>query len=156
VWMFSEARPSNRRWNTSLLVSLVLHCVVIYLLVRPPRPIYVTASSVAFGHGGTSTELVYLPQHGSAAAQDPEARPEPRRIALRSPARPRPKPSPQPSALNNVQQIVSADQPARAGSPFGSVAQGPASGHDVRPALPLVSRILASCPGKFLPAWKAT
>lgn len=136
--MFSENRPSNRRWNTSLLVSLVLHCVVIYFLVRPPRPIYVTPSSVAFGHGGTSTELVYLSQHGSAAAQDPEARPEQRRIALRSPARTHPKPSPKPSALNNVQQMVSADQPARAGSPFGSLALGPATGHDIRPALPLI------------------
>src|SRR5450759_2008991 len=91
VRMFSEARPANRRWNTSLLVSFVLHCVVIYFLVRPPRPIYVTPSSVAFGHGGTSTELVYLSQHGSAAAQDPEANAEQRRIALRAPARPRPK-----------------------------------------------------------------
>lgn len=136
--MFTEARPSNRRWNPSLLVSFVLHCVVIYFLVRPPRPIYVTPSSVAFGHGGTSTELVYLSQHGSAAAQDPEAKPEQRRIALRAAARPRPKPSPKPSALNNAQQIVSADQPARAGSPFGSMAQGPATGHDIRPALPLV------------------
>ena len=34
--------------------------------------------------------------------------------------------------------MVSAEQPARAGSPFGSLAQGPASGHDIRPALPLV------------------
>ena len=140
--MFSENRPSNRRWNRSLLVSFVLHCVVIYFLVRPPRPIYVTPSSVAFGHGGTSTELVYLSQHGSAADQDPEARPEQRRIALRSPASPpvrtRRKPSPKPSPLNNAQQIVSADQPARAGSPFGSLAQGPATGHDIRPALPLV------------------
>ena len=134
--MFTEARPSNRRWNSSLLVSFVLHCVVIYFLVRPLRPIYVTPSSVAFGHGGTSTELVYLSQHGSAAAHDPEASPEQRRIALRS--RSRPKPSPKPSALNNAQQIVSADQPSRAGSPFGSLAQGPATGHDVRPALPLV------------------
>lgn len=137
--MFSEDRPSNRRWNTSLLVSFVLHCVVIYFLARPPRPIYyVTPSSVAFGHGGTSIELVYLSQHGSAEAHRPEAGPEQRRITLRSPARPRPQPSPKPSALDNARQTVSADQPSRAGSPFGSLAQGPATGHDIRPALPLV------------------
>ena len=136
--MFTEPRLSNRRWNASLLVSLVLHCVVIYFLVRPPRPIYVMPSSVAFGHGGSSTELFYLTQHGSAAAQAPEARSEQSRIVLHTSARPRPKPSPKPSALNNAQQVVSADQPARAGSPFGSLAQGPATGHDIRPALPLV------------------
>jgi len=136
--MFSEVRPSNRRWNTSLLVSLVLHCAVIYFLVRSPRPIYVTPSSVAFGHGGISTELVYLSPHGSTAAQDPEAKPEQRRIALRSPAPARTKPSPKPWALNNAQQVVSADQPARAGTPYGSMAQGLATGHDIRPALPVV------------------
>lgn len=140
VWvsMFAEIRPSNRRWNASLLLSFVLHVVVFYFLVRSPRPLYLTPSSVAFGHGGTATELVYLSSHGSAAAQNSEATPEPRRIALRSPARPRPKPSPQPSALDNAQQTVSADPPSRAGSPFGSLAQGPTTGHDVRPALPLV------------------
>jgi periplasmic protein TonB len=136
--MFAENRPSNRRWNSSLLVSFVLHCVVLYFLVRPPRPIYVTPSTVAFGHGGTSTELVYLSQQGSTAAQNSEARPDQRRIALRSPARARPKPAPQPPAPENAPPVVSADQSARAGSPFGSLAQGPATGHDIRPALPLV------------------
>ena len=136
VRMFSEDRPSNRRWNTSLLVSLVLHCVVIYFLVRPPRPMYVTPSAVAFGHGGTTTELVYWTQQGSAAAQDSTTKPEQRRLALHSMARTRPKPSPKPATVESPQQV--ADQPARAGSPYGSFAEGLANGHDVRPALPLV------------------
>jgi TonB family protein len=134
VRMFSEARPSNRRWNTSLLVSLVLHCVVIYFLVRPPRPMYVTPSSVAFGHGGTTTELVYWTQQGSTASQDSATKPEQRRLALHSAARTRPKPKP--SAIESTEQV--ADQPARAGTPYGSFAQGLATGHDVRPALPMV------------------
>lgn len=138
--MFTKARPSNRRWNTSLVVSFVLHCVVIYFLVRPPRPIYVTPNSVAFGHGGTSPELVYFSAHGSAASQDSAKTAEPRRIALQSPARTKPKPAPKPATVDNAPQVATStiDTPARAGTPYGSFAQGLASGHDVRPALPLV------------------
>ena len=134
--MFTVIRPSNRRWNTALLVSFVLHCVVIYFLVRPPRPIYVTPSAVAFGHGSTSAELVYWTQHGSG--EDSATRAEQRRIALPSAARKRLKPIPKPSAVNNAQPVVTTEQLARAGTPYGSFAQGLASGHDVRPALPVV------------------
>jgi TonB family protein len=136
--MFSEARPSNRRWNTSLLVSFVLHCVVIYFLVRPPRPMYVTPSAVAFGHGGTTTELVYWTQQGSSAAQDSTTKPEQRRLALHSMARMRPKPSPKPSTVESPQRSSSTEQAARVGTPYGSFAEGLATGHDVRPALPMV------------------
>jgi hypothetical protein len=91
--MFAQPRSSNRSWNASLLVSLVLHCVTIYFLVRPPLPIYVTPSQLAFGHGGTSTELIYLARHGSAAARASEAKPERKQIALNRKA-PRTPPSP--------------------------------------------------------------
>lgn len=122
----------------SLAVSFVVHCVVIYFLVRPPRPIYVTPSQLAFGHGGTSTELVYLAQHGSAAAQASAAQPERKQLSLNAKTeRARPKPSPKASAIENSNPTVTAAEPARAGSPFGSLAQGPTSGHDVRPALPI-------------------
>jgi TonB family protein len=137
--VFVQPRNSNRRWKCSLLVSFIVHCAVIYVLVRPPRPIYVSPSSVAFGHGGSSTELVYLSQRGSSAGRITPAVADKREISLRRPApRTRPKPIPKPSELNNAVQSVTAEEPARAGSPFGSLAQGPAEGHDVRPALPVV------------------
>ena len=136
--MFVPDRPSTRRWNASLLVSFVLHCVVLYFVVRPPRPIYVTPSSVAFGHGGISTELVYWTQHGSAASENSATQAEQRRIALHMAARKRTRPVAKPSTVNNTQPAVATEQPARAGTPYGSFAQGLASGHDVRPALPVV------------------
>ena len=135
--MFAQAPTSKRRWNASLLVSLVLHCVVVYLLVRPPRPIFVTPSQIAFGHGGTATELVYFSQRGSTAAQVSTAVPEKRQISL-SRTTPRPKPSPRPAAPNTATAPPAAGEAARAGSPYSSLAQGPSSGHDVRPALPVV------------------
>lgn len=134
--MFAQPPNSRRRWNTSLLVSFVLHCVVVYFLVRPPRPIFVTPSAVAFGHGGTTTELVYSSQRGSAATQPSATTPEKRQISLNR-AIPRPKPASKPAALitDNLQPAA---ESARAGAPYGSFAQGLASGHDVRPALPVV------------------
>jgi periplasmic protein TonB len=136
--MFAQPRSSNRRWKASLMVSFVVHCVVIYFVARPPRPIYVTPSQLAFGHGGTSTELIYLAPHGSAATQASEAKPERKPLSLNSSAsRTRPKPAPKVSPAENAQPAFTADEPARAGSPYGSLAQGLSSGHDVRPALPL-------------------
>jgi len=137
--MFAEARTSNRRWNASLVVSFVVHAVIIYFLVRPPRPIYIsTPSSIAFGHGGTSTELVYLSQRGAAIASDEAVKPEQHRVVLQSKPRIRAKPAPQAAPVTTATDRVTADQPERAGSPFGSLAQGPSSGHDIRPALPVV------------------
>lgn len=136
--MFSQPRSSNRRRNASLLVSFVAHCVIVCFLVRPPRPIYVTPSPLAFGHGGISTELVYFAQHGSAAAPSSEATPQRQQLSLPAKVAPaRLKPSPKASATADTRPSVTADEPARAGSPFGSLAQGAASGHDVRPALPI-------------------
>lgn len=137
--VFVEAGNSNRRWKSSLLVSFLVHCAILYVLVRPPRPIYVSPSSLAFGHGGTSTELVYFSQRGSPAGQSSPAPAEKREVSLKRPApRQRPKPAPKSSALNNTVQSVTTEEAARAGSPFGSTAQGPTEGHDVRPALPVI------------------
>lgn len=135
--MFALAPTSRRRWNSSLLVSFVLHCVVVYFLVRPPRPIFVTPSQIAFGHGGTTTELVYFSHRGASTAPDSTTVPATRQISLTRTA-PRRKPSPRPAALNTATGQPVASESARAGSPFGSLAQGPSSGHDVRPALPVV------------------
>jgi TonB family protein len=137
--MFAEPRRARRNWNTSLLVSFALHAIILYVLVRPPRPIYVTPSQVAFGHGGTSTELIYFSRQGSGATFSSASEAQPRHIALNSPAKPsRPKPRPKPPAAEVAEQAIANDQPSRAGSPFGSLTQGPIGDHDIRPALPVV------------------
>ncbi len=136
--MFSSAPITNRRRNRALLVSFVVHVVVVYFVVRPPRPMYITPSSVAYGHGGTSTELVYLSARGAISYSDSAEKPEQQQIHLKSQARPLPKPAPKQSPVTTATNQVTADQPTQAGSPFGSLSQGPTSGHDVRPALPVI------------------
>lgn len=136
--MFGELRTSGRRLKMWLAVSFVVHGVAIYFLVRPPRPIYVTPNEVAFGHGGTTTELVYLSRNGVASSQDSDARPADRHLALHVKPPTRPKPAAKPSTVTTELQTVTAESPARAGTPYGSFAQGLASGRDVRPALPII------------------
>jgi protein TonB len=81
---------------------------------------------------------VYLSARGAISYSDSAEKPEQHHVTLKSPAKPRPKPAPKPSPVTTATDRVTADQPTHAGSPFGSLAQGPTSGHDVRPALPVV------------------
>ncbi len=132
--MFSQPRNSNRRRRAALAVSFSVHAMLIYTLVRPPRPTFVTPSQVAYGHGGVGNELVYLARTGapaghSIAAQARRPATLPRALPRRTAATP-----PAPEKRDSVSAIADA---ARAGSPYGSLLQGPVTGHDVRPALPI-------------------
>src|SRR5215471_1736366 len=55
-----ETKP-NRRWTFAHTVSLVMHCAVIYVLVRQSAPIFVQPTSLMSGFGGKSMAVVYLP-----------------------------------------------------------------------------------------------
>jgi TonB family protein len=124
--MFSQLQQRTRRLDGSRVVAIILHCILLYLLVRPLRPIFVTPSSVAFGNNGKTamTTLVYFNQQGVADAE--------RHITAPKRMKPRPKPE---QARKPTDAATQAD---RAGSPYGTVLTGPLNGHDVRPALPMV------------------
>ena len=125
--MFSELQPRTRRLDGARVLAVVLHCLLLYVLVRPIKPIFVTPSSVAFGNNGKTemTTLVYFHQQGTDAEQ---------RITAPQPAKPRPQPKPEARKA----PADAATQADRAGSPYGTVLTGPLNGHDVRPALPVV------------------
>lgn len=132
--MFTQPERKHARWRVSLLVSFALHGGILYLLVPVVHPRFVAPSSVAFGHGGTSTELVYLTRQGSDS-QPPSSESADKRLSL-SAARAH-KPEPRRPGQNSTDQRAPGAA-ARAGSPFGSLLNGPVSGHDVRPALPVI------------------
>ncbi len=133
--MFVQPQTSTHRWRAALLFSFALHAVAVYLLVRPPRPVFITPVQVAFGHGGTSVEPIYFVSHGSSSGERSTADVERRHFAYHAP--PRAKPATR-TATPSSTSSPTAETAARAGSPFGSLLNGPVSGHDVRPALPLV------------------
>ncbi|HZU43322.1 MAG TPA: TonB family protein, partial [Terriglobales bacterium] len=125
--MFSELKQRTRRLDGSRIAAIALHCLLLYVLVRPLKPIFVTPSSVAFGNNGKTpiTTLVYFHQQGFADNN--------RRVTVPKPPKPRQKPKSE--AARNQPDATQAD---RAGSPYGTVLSGPLSGHDVRPALPVI------------------
>jgi TonB family protein len=111
-----------------------LHCLLLYLLVRPLKPIFVTPSSVAYGNHGKNEILtpVYFAQSGDFAnSEDAEYR----IMLAKREARLRRQ---HVEEAKKRQEQEAAAQPDRAGSPYGSVLQGPLDGHDVRPALPVL------------------
>ena len=136
--MFTQPRRSNRSWVRSHLASLTIHCVVLYLLVRPAPAIFVTPILIAFGNRGTSTQLVHLPRPGAADSQLASADATPEQIWFPVPVKAKQQRARNDSPVKKKPAAEPAAEAARAGSPFGSVLQGPLSGHEVRPALPVV------------------
>jgi protein TonB len=111
----------RRYWP--FLASVLLHCLVLGGLLYHARPIFVQPSSIAWGKGGTSTQIVYVSRNG---VDVPPMRPR----------LPEKKKSRKPEVKIPVPPPVEA-QAARAGSPLGSLAVGPSSGSEARPALPI-------------------
>jgi TonB family protein len=134
--MFAELQQTTRRLDGSRIVAVALHCLLLYLLVRPPKPIFVTPSSVAYGNRGKveMTTLVYFPRPGESANSKADS--EQRLTLPKQPAQPRRKPAVE--EVKKQPDTQASTQPDRAGSPYGSLLQGPLDGHDVRPALPVV------------------
>lgn len=139
--MFIQPWDNRRRaWAGSLSLSIAIHCaMVLAFLVGRPAPTILTPSAILGGRGGSSTTPLYLPSHttqfaanSQMATTEPLRLPRASRKALRQQLTPK--------ALGPISH--SADTPAvaestRAGSPLGSLLEGPAEGHEVRIALPI-------------------
>ncbi len=118
--MFQNPQPKNGRKRMAIAVSLIAHCAVVYLWLNR-APLFIQPSSVAWGIHGNSANLIYFPRVA-----------EPTKTAKKLHFRPKTKPKP---AIEAPQQPV---ESARAGSVEGSLAQGPVTGVEASPALPLV------------------
>jgi TonB family protein len=122
---------TNSRPRRSLLVSLAVHVVLLYLVVAA-APRFIQPSSIAFGNAGsgTSTEIVYVGPSSIA-----------REIRLQAPS-PRKKPQKSskitPPKLEEDSALTAPVESARAGSLIGSSSIGATSGYESRPALPVV------------------
>ena len=119
--MFQGLPSSGKRRSYSILASLLLEAVLVFVFVYH-APIFVTPSSVAWGQHGTSEALVYLAQPAA------EAHPMPKKVLLK----------PKKKQQEKVEQAKNEVEVPRSGTPYGSLYQGPGSGQDARPALPLV------------------
>ncbi len=137
--MFDSAQPRHRSTRAQAF-SFALHGAIAYLLLAPAVPLFVTPYAVQLGNHGHSTALVFNGRN-TAEISNPEdaaptrhalayVRPDAKTITLRRPDRQ--------SATKAKNKPADVADAARAGQPFGTVLEGPLSGHDIRPALPVL------------------
>jgi TonB family protein len=123
------------RWRGSLAASTATHLLGLFLLLWQPAAVFLRPQAVVAGAGGISITALYLPYQRSirthAATEKriflPASKSKPLR-QLRSPA----------PLKADQDQPGDALQTARAGSAYGSLADGPSEGREIRPALPVV------------------
>ncbi len=118
--MFQVPKPRHRAARISLLVSFFVHCAIVFVWLDRP-PIFVQPSSVAWGMHGNSENLVYLP-----TAEEPNKSRDKLQLKRKSKSKRREDPT-----------VKSSESP-RAGIATGSMFQGPQTGVEATPALPLV------------------
>jgi TonB family protein len=119
--MFQVPEPRHRATRIWLVASFLAHCLAVSLWLYRPA-IFVQPSAVAWGVNGNSENLVYFPR--TAASSKAKAR------KLEYPRKSKPKAIQAP--------LASTVESVRAGAPNGSLANGPSSGVEATPALPLV------------------
>src|SRR5437763_1347657 len=152
--MLGELRYSGTlRLRLSQIASLLLHAAVCLIFIWPETPVFVRLSEVAQGEGGASTVTsIYLPRNGFEDLTPAPGADIPRRPARhrnRKPPRQDTKkqfilPSPTAPPVRAAQDQTSVGKQGdiethgpRAGSIYGSLAEGSITGPEVRPALPI-------------------
>jgi Gram-negative bacterial TonB protein C-terminal len=131
--VFLRKQASGVRFKP-LLASGLLHGLLLYVLYSPLHFLDGGPSAVRLGQNGNSVELVYLTQLGAAQPKLNQEKAEKTpafvlpRAAKKKPKHREPRKDP---------DLTTTAEAARAGSETGSLLDGPVSGHEVRPALPI-------------------
>jgi TonB family protein len=128
-------RPPRR----ALPFSVLAHIVLLGLLLRGRTPVFVAPSSTLGGvHGASVTHLYWatgssnLP-NASLKEENPHAK-----LEWNKERKATKKAEPDPLSSSSTQAASAAPSPT-AGSPYGSLSEGPSSGEEIRPALPAVT-----------------
>ena len=130
----AQIQPARRRrWTFSLSTSAGVHVLVLAMLAWPALPIFVRPNFIAHGEGGNATPesiALYVPNDLKLA----ESRPSLLSLPTASQKKL------QKSRIRKRTNKLEAENPSgqlEAGSQLGSGYDGPASGDEVKPALPV-------------------
>jgi len=151
--MFTQIQPSIRqRGVAAFCFSSGLHGLFLVWLLHVPSPRIVAPSFVVNGDHGTYIAHLYWPNQRSLAAADvsPGTSDDSSRLQLNArltwkrrtriaKSAKRALPKPKLGADAETTTPGQAAQAHAAGSPLGTVLEGPLTGEEVRPALPVVS-----------------
>jgi TonB family protein len=150
--MFASAQSAPPKPRIATCCSVAAHGFLLLWLVHPAAPKLVAPSFVVHGDHGTQIAHLYWPiqpsgiktdvSPGTSAAdsrQQLNAHITWRRRAKAAKAAARELPRPKIGVDDQTSVPGEAAQARAAGSPLGTVLEGPLSGEEVRPALPVVS-----------------
>ena len=129
--------PDGRERRLWMGVSVAVHCVLLLFLTIRPEPVYLKPSVLMKGDNGKSMSLVYVaPSKADADPSDVSQTAEHRKLE-----RPRRAKAikPQPQRPVSDRDVVAKNESPKMGVLEGTAYYGAMSGHDVRPALPIVS-----------------
>jgi len=131
----AQSHPARRRrWSFSIALSLAIHGLVVVALCWPTAPVFVKPISLAHGEGGSATPVsvvLYVPNDLQLAASS-----KPPLLSLPAST----KKKAQKTRIRKRTNVLEAEKPnnsAEAGSELGSAYDGPTTGEEVKPALPV-------------------
>ena len=137
--MFQEPHRANNGRMGSTLLSILVHGLFLFLLIYrwPVSAKLVRPSDLVLGSRGASVELVYLSRQGLRDRVSTHAAPARKRTPPTIPAF-NAKQLTLPPTTTSDYPTKAANDPMRAGSPYGSLREGPTVGYVMQPALPIV------------------
>jgi len=131
----TQSQPARRRrWTFSVSLASLIHGLVLVVLCWPTAPVFVKPNSLAYGEGGSATPVsvvLYVPNDLRLAALS-----KPPLLSLPASAQKKA----QRTKLRKRTNVLERDKPstsAEAGSELGSAYDGPTTGEEVKPALPV-------------------
>ena len=133
---------SKRDW-TSIYASVGVHSILVILLRHGRSPIFVAPSSVLRGaNGSAAMPLYWAPDNGKSEVSQSTAKSDTsltKKLVWKPSDRKQTKlTSSHPDSITPDQDQIASAVPA-AGSPYGSLTEGPSAGLEVRPALPITT-----------------
>ena len=138
--MFTGLQPATTRLRSHLAVgvSVAAHLLLLlWIVFHHPRVIELAPAGLAYGDGTHSYRVTYFPPGGEDAATDAKL------VLPRETVAPHAKPRSSASKPAADHQPAPADaepseHSSRAGSPLGTMIDGPITGHEVHVAYPVV------------------
>lgn len=130
------------RRHPSVVVSVAAHLALLATIVfHNPRVIDLSPAWLAYGDGSHTYKLIYLAPDANDSAPPDAAK----LLFLQHAGKPRPRPQSQvPKRVLEPQQVIAVadaeagDHNSHAGSPLGTMIDGPIAGHEVHVAYPVV------------------
>ena len=141
--MFTGLQPtsSGLRRHRAVVVSLSAHLAVLAVLVsHNPRVIELGPDWLAYGDAAHTYKLTYFPPAAriEATPRDAAKLLFPVRASKVRPHSQPPEPAPEPQQVIVIADAEAAGHNSRAGSPLGTMIDGPIAGHEVHIAYPVV------------------